>query len=543
MFRTILQWLESVIFKMLNYSGNQITTALQSQVGSVYNVSPEMQSALQTWCAMYLNNSDWLKEDVKSMNLPAAIAGEIARTATIEMAVEISGSPRAEFLQEQMDLVTDKIRQQIEYGNAKGGLMFKPYIDGDGLCVDFIHADMFYPLAFDANQNITACVFADRRKKGAYWYTRFESHQMLDGDMYQIRNIAYRSDSQAYLGSSVPLATVPEWADIEPDTLLQGITQPLFGYFRFPQANNIDPTSPLGVSCYARAVKIIEEADKQWSRLLWEFESGERALYVDKSAFEKDKDGKPILPMKRFYRVLNVGASSIAEPGFYKEWSPSLREIDLYKGLNDILRRIEFNCGLSYGVLSDTQVQALTATEIKNSQQRYYTTVTDVQKEIENALESTLYAMDVWATLYSLAPAGTYAAVYSFDDSIIADHDTAFEQDKETVSMGAMPFWKFLERNYGLPEAEARLWVAEALAEKQAAMPQPVGEQSPLQQQFYIQPTPIQNNIEAKPGETAINFSPTINNEVKTPKIISTSSSVRRDGQSMQGQDVTYKYE
>jgi len=458
MFRTILEWLSGVIQKML--ATNQITTAIQQQVGSMYNISAEMQSALQTWCAMYLNQADWVTNDVKSMNLPAAIAGEIARTATIEMTVSVSGSPRADFLQTQMDIVTDKIRQQIEYGNAKGGLMFKPYVDGDKICIDYVHADMFYPLAFDANQNITACVFADRRKKGPYWYTRFESHQMLEGDLYRIRNIAYRSDSQVYLGSQVDLSVIPEWADIQPDTTLQNITQPLFGYFRFPQANNIDSTSPLGVSCYARSVKLIEEVDKQWTRLLWEFESGERRLFVDKSALEKDADGKPILPQKKLYKVLNIAGMSINAPGFFEDWTPTLREVNILNGLDAILRRVEFNCGMSYGVLSNPNTQAMTATEIKNSQQRYYTTITDVQKEIENALESLLYGMDIWTTLYSLAPVGVYEAVYEFDDSIVSDHDTQFTQDKEVVGMGAMSKVEFRMRNYGETEDIAKQKIA-----------------------------------------------------------------------------------
>lgn len=469
--RPILEWLQGVIYKMLN--NNQITTAIQNQVGSVYNISAEMQSALQLWSAMYLNQADWVSTDIKSLNLPAAISGEIARTATIEMKVEIGGSERAKFLQTQMAAILDKIRQQIEYGNAKGGLMLKPYVDAGKVCIDYVQADMFYPLAFDANQNITACVFADRRKAGAYWYTRFESHQMLPGNFYRIQNLAYRSDSQAYLGSQVPLSTIPEWASLQPDTTLQNITRPLFGYYRFPQANNIDPMSPLGVSCFARAVKLIEEADRQWSRLLWEFESGERALYVDKSAMDKDPNGKFILPHKRLYRVLNLAPSSITEPGFYKEWSPTLRQIELAAGLDGILRRIEFNCGLSYGVLSNPQAQALTATEIKNSQQRYYTTITDTQKAIQDALTGVLYAMDVWTTLYGLAPAGTFEAVYSFDDSIVADHDTQYQQDQELVDRGGMSLVEFRMRNFGETEEIARKKVQEAQAEKRASNPQP----------------------------------------------------------------------
>lgn len=469
--RSILEWLRGAIDKMLN--SNQITTAIQSQVGSVYNISAEMVTALQQWSAIYLNTAEWLNADVHSMNLGAAISGEIARTVTIEMDLEISGSPRADFLKLQMEPVLAKVRQQVEYGNAKGGLFFKPYVDGDSVCVDYVQADMAYPLQFDANQNVTGCVFADRRKVGAYWYTRFESHRMLPGDQYQIRNKAFRSDSQAYLGSEVPLSAIPEWADLQPDITIGNVTKPLFGYFRFPQANNIDPTSPLGVSCFARAVKLIEQADKQYSRLVWEFESGERALYVDKSAMEKDGNGNYVTKQKRLHRVLNIAPASISDPGFYKEWSPNLREASLLNGLNAILRQIEFVCGMDHGIISNPEVQTLTATEIKAGKQRYYTTVTDSQKSLKTALDGLLYAMDVWASIYNLAPMGNYETVYSFDDSIVADHDTQFEQDKSVVEGGGMGWVEFRMRNFGETEAIAKQKVQQAQEEKKAANPPP----------------------------------------------------------------------
>ena len=69
---------------------------------------------------------------MKSLNLPAAIAAEIARAVTIEMQVQISGSARADFLAGQMARVTGKLRQGTEYGAAKGGLIRRA--DDEALC-------------------------------------------------------------------------------------------------------------------------------------------------------------------------------------------------------------------------------------------------------------------------------------------------------------------------------------------------------------------------------------------------------------------------
>ncbi len=166
-------------------------------------------------------------------------------------------------------------------------------------------------------------VFADQKVVGEWVYTRIEYHDF--GEIYIIRNKAFRSRAKNSLGSEVPLSFVDEWADILPEATLTGVTVPLYGYFRFPAANNIDAASPLGVSCFARAVDQIREADEQWSRFVWEFKSGERALYVDVSAFDRDKDGKPILPSRRLFRTLHgMDTPTVGEEGFFEEWSPTL---------------------------------------------------------------------------------------------------------------------------------------------------------------------------------------------------------------------------
>jgi A118 family predicted phage portal protein len=419
-------------------------------------ISPQMAEALQQWAQMYENKAEWLSTDIKSLNLPAAIAGEIARAVTIEMTVEISGSPRADYLDEQFENVVNVLRQYVEFGEAKGGLMMKPFVNGKNISVDFVQADQFFPVAFDANGNITACVFSDQRQVGGNYYTRLEYHTMTPAGC-QITNRAYKSQTRDTLGQQVQLTELDAWADLTPDATITGIDRPLFAYFKNPQANNIDPTSPLGVSCFSRAVELIEQADNIWSDLLWEFESGQRALYVDELAFGKDKNGKAILPNKRLYRTIETGST---EGDMYEEWSPTLREVNILNGLDAILRKIEFTCGLAYGTLSNPATVDKTATELKISQQRSYATITDTQKALEESLEQLLWAMDIWATLSGLAPMGAYEAVYDFDDSVIVDKDLQFQQDMRLVTSRLMSPIEFRMRNFGESEELAKKMLA-----------------------------------------------------------------------------------
>jgi A118 family predicted phage portal protein len=156
----------------------------------------------------------------------------------------------------------------------------------------------------------------------------------------------------------------------------------------------------------------------------------------------------------------------------FEEWSPTLREQNIIAGLDAILQKIEFVCGLASGTLcTDTHGDTVrTATEIKITKQRTYATITDTQKALEDALEQLLWAMDTWATIGKLAPAGKYEAVYDWDDSVVTDHDVQLSQDMQVTTAGLMAKYEFRMRNYGETETIARQMVAEIQREQQQEM-------------------------------------------------------------------------
>lgn len=454
MFEQFISWLKGTINKMIGKD------TIKTHFGIDPELSTPMQEAIQKWTAMYVNQAPWLDSKTKSLNLPAAIAGEIARATTIELEVTIEGSPRAEYLQDQMSPVLDDLRRYTEYGAAKGGLVFKPYISGDTIAVDVIQADQFYPLRFNSRGNLVEAIFVEQKKLGDAWYTKLEHHSMTEQGT-QIRNKAFKSKTEQTLGSQVSLESVPGWESLPDEATITQVDRPLFAYFRYPLANNIEPGSNIGVSVYSRATDLIEQADRQWNQLLWEFESGERALYADVLAFTKDTEGNPILPNRRLYRGLN-STGNIGDGDLFKEWSPTLREQNILAGLDAILKKIEFVCGLAYGTLSDPNQVDKTATELKITQQRSYSTIKDTQKALRNALETLIWAIDVYASLYKMAPQGKYDSSFDFDDSVIVDRDAQFQQDLRLVQQGLMSPVEFRVRNFHETEEMAAKRIQEA---------------------------------------------------------------------------------
>ena len=453
-------------------------------------ISSQMEEAIRIWADMYENKAPWLKEPsasdperVVSLGIPAMIASEKARTALLEFSSDITApmkdvevpnpefkepepdvlgniipsaqpptivekqpvgsTERADYLNKQYKKLKKKLRKQFEYAIAKGGMVFKPYpvqgIDGTwNFNFDFIQADNFYPLAFDSNDNITQAAFIQTVIEGQFVYRRLEYHKW-ENKQVQIVNKCFKSTNNQTqgdingmdLGQEVALTKVSQWKDMQPTVTVGPVDQPLFAYFRMPQANNIDTSSPLGVSGFSRAKSLIKDADEQYSRLLWEYEAGEMAIDVDRDALNfieggTDRDGHRVQghsvvgrKQQRLYRKVDLGESNTFEPH-----NPTLRDMSYNTGLNTILMRIEDACEISRGSLSDAAIEAKTATELKILKQRTYSANKDNQEALQDTLDEIIYIMNVYCDLYGITPAGEYEVSYEWDDSLLVDVDT-----------------------------------------------------------------------------------------------------------------------
>lgn len=427
----------------------------------------KMAAAIGLWARLYTDDPPWLYDGygrrdptVQTLGLPAAIAGKLAKLATLEMTASLSGSARAAYLDAQLRPVMDRIRTHAEHACALGGLAFKPYIDGGTVAVAAAQADAFFPTAFNGRGEVTAAVFAEQAVQGRYFFTKLEHHALTDAG-YRITNRAFRSRVRDTLGVEVPLDAVDAWADLLPEALIEHVSRPLFAYFRIPQANTADRASPLGASVFARAAGQIRQADMLHSGILWEYEGSQLAVDADLAALAPDGGGAPgRLPQRDARLFRSVGLSGGAGGDFYQVFSPPIRDASLFNGLNRQLQHVERACGLSFGTLSDPQSVDRTATEIKSSKQEMYATVTEIQKALQAALEQLVYAMDVWATLGRLAPAGRYHLAVHFDDGVLNDPDVQKQQDLQEVRDGILGKAEYRMKWYGEDEAAARAALA-----------------------------------------------------------------------------------
>lgn len=442
--------------KLLGYDN------IQKALGVDIATSPEMAKAILCWSKMYVNQSPWLCDGVHSIGLPAAIASEHARLVTMESKIMFPDTLRGRYIDEQFSSVRGMLPVYTEFGCAKGGFVMKPYVDGGNIAVDFVHADDFFPVAFNGAGRVTSAIFPEYKKQGKKLYTRLECHE-LKGNEYRIVNRAFCSENASVtvnnivnLGGEIPLDRIEEWQGLAPEVTIKGVDYPLFAYFKVPMANSIDPHSPLGVSVYSRAVSLIQDADEQYGAAIWEFRSKETAVQAGAEFFERDRYNNIKLPAGKERMFQSFSDTTDKDKGLFNVFSPEIRDESFYRGLNRMLQRIEFNCGLAYGTLSDPQTVDKTAEEIMFSKQRSYATVTSIQNALERTINDLVRAMDFWASYEGIAPSGECQASCSWDDSVTTDAETKRKRDREDVAAGIMAPWEYRMRHYGEDEETAK---------------------------------------------------------------------------------------
>jgi len=218
-------------------------------------------------------------------------------------------------------------------------------------------------------------------------------------------------------------------------------------------------------------VNTIRDADEQYGKTMWEYDASEKAVFASHEILKPKKkaDGTKQFSLakmkKRLFKALNLDNEEAKE--LIHEYSPDIRDEAFWRGLNKILQRIEFQCKLAYGTLSDPNYTDKTATEIKTSKQRSYATVSKMQTATQNSLEHLIYIYDVLTTLYELAPEGEYETYFEWDDSLVVDGESEQRIRQQEVREGLRTKKSYIMYRYGYGEKQAEAELQEIIKEKQ----------------------------------------------------------------------------
>lgn len=419
----------------------------------VLSEAPEITTAMidkiSEWENMWSGNAPWCagSDYVTSLGIEKGICREFADVVLSELEVNVTNDN----LLELYNAGTRDLLQNMQLGLAVGAFCIKP-LSNTGL-TEFVPADRFVPIRFDANAKPIDIAFIDTRHiDDDKYYIRLERHKLVAGAL-EITNTAYESSTRFGFDRVIPLSVLPDWENLTPGIRYPGMTEMDFGYYKNPIQNDIDG-SPCGVSIYESAIDMIRKADIQGARLDWEFESAERAIHADDRMLRTQGKGHYSMPKlnKRLYRGLRTGSE---DGDFFKEYSPDIRDTNFINGLERYLRQIEFSVGLSYGDLSDANMVEKTATEIKAARFRKYNRVAGIEDRLKDCLTDYVNALAFYNGLYHSG----YDLTISFGDNVLTDEETERGQDRADLAAGIMQPYEYRMKWYNEDEATAKKMV------------------------------------------------------------------------------------
>lgn len=440
---------------------------------------PEMESLINRCANIYRGVPEWLddEDNIKTINFAKTVCSETARLTTLAIGIQIGGSARATWLQKQINKVYFQIRHWAEYGCAYGTVFIKP--NGESLDV-FTPADVMI-VDYD-NQEIKGIIFKDCYTVGRKYYTRLEYHRFVEATVdgvttypYYVSNRAYVSKSPQSIGNKIDLKQT-KWADLMADTppILKAngekLDGPLFGVLRTPQANNVDISTPLGLPVFAEGIEELGDLDVAYSRNAGEIKDSQKiALLDDRLLMPSGTPVSAMSPrgmenrrneMKLPHYVKNVFGQD--EKEFYQEINPQLNTDARLAGINALLSQLSYKCGFSSGYfVFNEKTGMVTATQVEADDRRTIQFIKDVRDKLEDCLNGVIYALNVFADLYGLAPVGVHKVTYDFGD-ITYNREEDRARWWQYVVQGKVPAWLYFVKFEGMTESEAKAMVKEA---------------------------------------------------------------------------------
>ena len=161
--------------------------------------------------------------------------------------------------------------------------------------------------------------------------------------------------------------------------------------------------------------------------------------------------------MQRLFRTAEYDAQNKDIP--IKEFSPAIRDQSLFNGFNRILQRIEFNCDLAYGTISDPQTVEKTAEEVRAGKERSRSSMEEKQQSLENSLKHLIWIMNEYADYYRLAPPGSYETTFEWGDGVTEDREKEFGRRLQLATAGKLKWEKLIAWYFHCSEEKAKEYI------------------------------------------------------------------------------------
>ena len=318
--------------------------------------------------------------------------------------------------------------QLIEKAFALGTGAFVEYLDADKqVIIDYIRADMIYPLSWD-NGDITECAFGTQRtisgEKAIYLQIhRFGKEENGENsDQYYIENVYVDVES----GKEIE---TPE--DIEAQVATESV-EPLFQIVTPNICNNIDLDSPFGISVYGNGIDEVKGCDLTYDSYMNEFVLGRKRIMIPisqaKRMMQDDGVSAPIFdPNDTVYYLLPEDKSGNNQ---LTEVDMTIRAQEHELGIQKALDLLSLKVGMGAGRYQYNSGGVKTATEVISDKSDLY------QNRQKHCIIMNDAIINMVRAVSFLDTGGTVEATVDFDDSIIEDSNAVIDKNIKLVGAG-----------------------------------------------------------------------------------------------------------
>jgi hypothetical protein len=328
--------------------------------------------------------------------------------------------------------ITPDAFQQVCIG---GEALIKPIIRRSGFAFNVIGRGDMIVLGRDETGRITDVVTGALTIKSAerlVEYYRLAERRTVGADgICTVRNRLFKSTSQYAVGIPVPLDTLPEYANLQPEFTFPAEMNGLgLIPIRIPTVNCVDG-SPDGVSVYAAAAREICKLYQHETRAQDEYDLTAPHLVASRDVQERDIDGRLIEIPKYITPFLD---ESPADAGL-TVWNPKPNQMELEARDDQIKRAIENIIGLKRGFLSKSDVQEFTATEIQSTSTKMAHLIKSLQRIWDDVVQETVRVCGILARMLGMPWDGGEVAT-SWGNGILYDEQSEYQRLSTMTAQG-----------------------------------------------------------------------------------------------------------
>lgn len=400
------------------------------------------------------NGVEHRKNTRKTLNMSKKISEDWSNLLLNEKVEIVTGD---EASQDRLDEILDanmfwvRGNQLIELTMALGTGAFVEFLDGDKVNIDYVRADMIYPLSTE-NGEILDCAFASEHQRGKDKFVYLNIHERNEQGNYIIRNVYFKRTGDTLQQTELPEGVADEVNTHSPT--------PRFQIIKPNIVNNVELDNPMGVSVYANSIDQLEALDLVYDSYANEFKLGKKRIIVPIKFAQiiEAQDGTMTYPVfdsddTEFYAVTETdGQNKIVEMNM------EIRADAHEQGLKTALNILAKKCGLgdSYYRFETTGVK--TATEVVSEESDLYRNLRKHEIVLEDALRKLVMAVSELGGF----SVNNGEITINFDDSIIEDTGAEKEKFLQEIRDGIRDKWEYRARFFGETEEEAKANIPQA---------------------------------------------------------------------------------